>query len=68
MLQSGQFKGINERPIGASIKRGEKNVDLNIPVYTRKSRRHIFFETLNTYRIDYELDRVRAIPKKTRGY
>jgi hypothetical protein len=62
------LKEINERPIEASIKKDEESVDSNLPLYTRMSRTFISIETLNTYRIDYELDRVRAIPKRARGY
>ena len=49
--------GMDESQITAVIHK-EKAVGTNQPAYTRMSRRHLSIETLNRYRIDYELDKV----------
>lgn len=48
--------GLDERQIEAVLK--EMRANPNRPTYTRMSRRQLSIETLNRYRIDYELDMV----------
>jgi hypothetical protein len=57
--------GMDERQISVVLKK-DKGVDPNRPTYTRMSRKHLSIETLNRYRIDYEWDQVRIVPKETR--
>lgn len=49
----------DKEQIEAAINKGEERFDPNLPIYTRMSRKHISIETLNTQKIDYELDQVR---------
>ena len=49
--------GMDERQIALVLKK-DKGVDPNRPTYTKLSRRHLSIETLNRYRIDYEIDEV----------
>ncbi|KAH8760718.1 hypothetical protein F5882DRAFT_416490 [Hyaloscypha sp. PMI_1271] len=46
----------DKEQIEAAINKGEERFDPNLPIYTRMSRKHISIETLNTQKIDYELD------------
>ncbi len=57
--------GMSEQQISVVLKK-DKGVDPNRPTYTRMSRKHLSIETLNRYRIDYEWDQVRTIPRQTR--
>jgi hypothetical protein len=57
--------GMSEQQISVVLKK-DKGVDPNRPTYTRMSRKHLSIETLNRYRIDYEWDQVRTIPRRMR--
>jgi hypothetical protein len=55
--------GMDERQI-AVVPKKDKGVDPDRPTYTRMSRKHLSLETLDRYRVGYELDQVRAIPSR----
>lgn len=49
----------DKEQIEAAITKGKERFDPNRPIYTRMSRKYLSIETLNTQKIDYELDQVR---------
>lgn len=57
-----QKSGLDPRQITAIMEKAKYPADPR-PTYTRMSRRHLSLETLNRYRIAYELDQV-SLPSK----
>lgn len=57
--------GVDEKQIALVLK-GEKAKppppkEMNRPIYTRMSRRHLSIETLNKFRVDFEFDQVLSL-------
>lgn len=50
--------GLDEGRIAVVLKKDKMNEPGGRPTYTRMSRRHLSIETLNKFKIDYELDQV----------